>query len=148
MCSELFPIKVAVRTLLTAENFSHRPTPTVARNSLRNDKSNAVESNYVFKNPQMKDLHFIAVNSLSATDTKDGSACESLQSLEICITALDWIMRNMVTERNLTDCEGNSPEGCHAVQFCRHVYLTVLRYSVSNKNKLIRMLQDGHLHRQ
>jgi len=48
----------------------------------------------------MQDLHFTPVNSPSATDTNDESTCESLQSLEIRITALDWIMLllNMVTE--------------------------------------------------
>jgi predicted CoA-binding protein len=57
-------------------------------------------SNYVFKKLQMQDLHFTPVNSPSATDTKDESACESLQSLEICIIALDWIMllRSVVRE--------------------------------------------------
>jgi hypothetical protein len=58
------------------------------------------ESNHVLKKLQMQDLHFTPVNSPSATDTKDGSACESLQSLEIYITALDWIMllRSVVRE--------------------------------------------------
>ena len=47
----------------------------------------------------MQDFDFTAVNSTSATDTKDGSACESVQSREIRITALDWIMllRSVVT---------------------------------------------------
>jgi len=55
------------------------------------------------------EFDFILVNSPSATDTKDGSACESLQSLELHITALDWFMllRNTVTERNLMECESN-----------------------------------------
>ena len=49
------------------------------------------------------------VNSPSATDTKDGTACESLQSLEIRISALDWIMllRSVLTERILTECAVN-----------------------------------------
>jgi hypothetical protein len=96
----------------------------------------------------MQDLDFSAVNSPNATDTKNGSACESLQSLEIRITALHWIalLRNTVTERNLTECEGKSPEGYHAVQFGRCVHFTALRYSLSNKIKRIRMLQDCNLH--
>ena len=91
-CSELFPLKLTVRTLPLAENFSGRQTPPVDGNFLHNDKSSAVESNYVFKilRVQMQDLHFTAVRSPSTTDTKDGSACESLQTLEIRFTALDW----------------------------------------------------------
>jgi hypothetical protein len=48
----------------------------------------------------MEDPHFTPVNSLSATDTKDGSAGESLQSLEIRFKELDWVMllRWMVRE--------------------------------------------------
>jgi hypothetical protein len=51
----------------------------------------------------MQDLDFTPVNLSSATDTKDGSACESLQSLEIRITALDWIklLPSVDTERIL-----------------------------------------------
>jgi hypothetical protein len=96
----------------------------------------------------MQDLDTPAVNSPNATATKDGSACESLQSLVIRITALYWIvlLRNMVTGRNLTECEGNSPEGYHAVQFGRRVYFTALRYFLSNKIKRTRMLQDCNLH--
>ena len=43
------------------------------------------------------------MNSPSATDTKDGSAYESLQSLEIRIIAMDWIVLlcAMVRETNL-----------------------------------------------
>jgi len=57
----------------------------------------------------MQDLHFTPMNSPSATDTKEGSASESLQSLEILITALHWVMllRNVFMGRNLTEFEGN-----------------------------------------
>jgi len=60
----------------------------------------------------MQDLNFTPVKSPSATDIKDGSACESLQSLEMRITALDWfvLLRNMVRERSLTEFESNSLE--------------------------------------
>jgi len=92
----LFPIKVTVRRLRDAENFSRRQTPPVARNSLHNDKSNAVESNYVFKKLQMQDLDFTTVKSPSAKGTNDGSTCESLLSLDIRITALDWIVLDCV----------------------------------------------------
>jgi hypothetical protein len=96
----------------------------------------------------MQELDFTAVKSPSAADTNDGSACESLQSLENRITALNWIvlLRNMFTERNLTECEGTSPDGYHAVQFGRSVYFTALRYSLSNKIQRIRMLQACNLH--
>ena len=112
-----------------------------------NSKSSAVESNFIFKNPQI--LHYTPVNSPSATDTKDGSECESVQSLEFRIIALDWIvlLRNMIREKNLTECEGNILEECHALQFGRHVYFTALRYSLSNEIKRFRMLQDCHWHR-
>jgi hypothetical protein len=57
----------------------------------------------------MQDLHFTPVNSPSATGTKDGSTCKSPQSLEIRITALDWIvMRNMVAGKNLTELKVNA----------------------------------------
>ena len=53
----------------------------------------------------MHDLVFTPVNA--PCSIKDGAACESLQSLELHITALNWIvlMRNMGTERNLAECE-------------------------------------------
>jgi len=52
----------------------------------------------------MQDLDFIAVNSPSAKDTKDGSACESVASLEIHISTLEWstLLWNEVRERILT----------------------------------------------
>jgi hypothetical protein len=40
----------------------------------------------------MQDLDCATVNSPSATDIKDGSACESVQSFENRNTALDWIV--------------------------------------------------------
>ena len=57
----------------------------------------------------MQHFHFTPVNSPSVTDTKDGSACESLQSLETRISALYWIMllRSVLTEKILKDCAGN-----------------------------------------
>jgi hypothetical protein len=147
-CSKLFPMKLTVRTLPPTENISRRETPTAARNSLHNNKSNIVELTYVFKKIQTLCLGFTAVNSTNATTTKNGPACESLQPLDILNTALDWnvLLLNMVTERNLTECEGNSSEVYHALQFGRRVYFTTLRYPLSKKIKLIRMLQDCNLH--
>jgi hypothetical protein len=57
----------------------------------------------------MQDFNSTPLNSPSAADTKDGSACESLQSLEIRISALDWIMllRSVLTEKILKECAGN-----------------------------------------
>jgi len=97
----------------------------------------------------MQDHHFTAVNTPSATDTKDGSACEYLQSLEIHVTALDWIMllRSMVGERILKECEGIYLECCKFVQFGRHVYNTALRYCMSNEIKQRHILQNCNLHR-
>jgi hypothetical protein len=48
----------------------------------------------------MEDPHFTPVNSFSDTDTKDGSAGDSLQSLEFRVIELDWIMllRSIVIE--------------------------------------------------
>ena len=82
--------------LRDAEYFSRKQTPPVARNSLHNDESNAVESNYVFKKLQMQYLDFTIVQSSSAKGTKDGSTCELLLSLENCITALGWIVLDCV----------------------------------------------------
>ena len=50
------------------------------------------------------------MNLPSATDLKDGFACETLQSLEIRINALDWnmLLRDMVKEEKyiiLSYCE-------------------------------------------
>ena len=42
-----------------------------------------------FKKLQLEDFDSIPKSALFSTDTKDGSACESLQSLELNITALD-----------------------------------------------------------
>jgi hypothetical protein len=67
-------------------------------------QSISFESNCVFKKLQTQDLNFTVVKSLNETDTNVRSSCESLQSLELHITALDWIM---VTERNLAECESN-----------------------------------------
>jgi len=55
----------------------------------------------------LQDPDFTPTNPNSVTDTNNGCACEFLQSLEIRIAALDWIMllRYMVTERILTECE-------------------------------------------
>jgi hypothetical protein len=47
-----------------------------------------VESKYEFKNLQTQDLHFTAENTPSVTETKDGSACKSLQSL--CVFTLSY----------------------------------------------------------
>jgi hypothetical protein len=75
----------------------------------------------------MQDLNFTPMNSLSATDTKNGSTCESLQSLEIRIIALDWIMllRYMVSETILKFCQNE--------EFCRHIDVTAHSHSMSNK---------------
>jgi hypothetical protein len=75
----------------------------------------------------MQDLNFTPMNSPSATDTMDGSTCESLQSLEIRITALDWIMllRYMVSKTILEFCQNK--------KFCRPIYVTAHSHSMSNK---------------
>jgi len=71
----------------------------------------------------MQDVNFATVNSPSATDIKDGSSCEFLQSFEIRITALDWtvFLHFVVEERNLTKCECSCLEYCDAVQLGIHV---------------------------
>jgi uncharacterized protein YehS (DUF1456 family) len=57
----------------------------------------------------MEDLNFTPVDSLIATDTKDESAGESLQSLEFRVTELELILllRSMVREnfRNFSEFE-------------------------------------------
>jgi hypothetical protein len=40
----------------------------------------------------MQNRYFNAVKQSSFADTNNGSACQSVQSQEIRITALDWIM--------------------------------------------------------
>jgi hypothetical protein len=79
---------------------------------------------------QMQNLDISVVNSPSATDTKDGSAFQILQSFEIRITALDWIMllREMVTERILEECEGKFLEKADVIQLGTSVCYTALRY--------------------
>jgi hypothetical protein len=110
----------------------------------------SVESNYVFWKLQIQDLDFTPVNSPSATDTKGGAACESLQSLEIHITELDWIMllRSVVTERNLTECESNCLGWRDAVQFDRQVYVTAPSWCISSKITRRHMLEDSNFHIQ
>ena len=70
-------------------------------------QSISVESKCVFKKLEMQDLDFTLVKAPCSTNTNGGSAWKFLQSLELHVTALDWIMvrRNMVTERNLTEGE-------------------------------------------
>jgi len=94
----------------------------------------------------MQDLNLSTVNSPSATDTKDGSACQSLQSLELHITALEWIMllRNMITQRNLTECESNCLGWSDAMQFGWHVYVTEPSWYMSNKITRRHMLEDSN----
>jgi len=72
-----------------------------------------------------------------ATDVKDGSACEYLQSLEIIVTALHWIMllQSVVTLVIMNECEGNCLEWWDAVQSGIHVYVAASTcYAFSNKN--------------
>ena len=45
--------------------------------------SSPLQSNYVHLTLKMQDINFVAVNSPSATDTKDGSACESPYSQSV-----------------------------------------------------------------
>ena len=73
-----------------------------------------------------KYLNFTPVNSPRARDTKDESPCEYLQSVELHITELDWslLMRNMDTERDLTECESKCLGRSDAVQFGRKFYVT------------------------
>ena len=70
-------------------------------------QSISVESKCVFKKLEIQDLDFTLVKAPCSTDTNGGSDWKFLQSLELHVTALDWIMvrRNMVTERNLTEGE-------------------------------------------
>jgi hypothetical protein len=96
-CSQVFAIKLTVRTLSAAEKFSRRQTSPVARDSVAKvcnyldvyrtadifgadtiTQTGAVESICIFKNTQMQDPDFTPVNPPSATDTQFGPACESL----------------------------------------------------------------------
>ena len=67
----------------------------------------SVESNYVFKKLQMQDLHFTPVISPSATGTKCGTACESLQHMTskwpslICLTIFVKLQRNKLLSQLL-----------------------------------------------
>jgi hypothetical protein len=60
----------------------------------------SVESNYVFKELQMQDFHFTPVISPISTDTKCGTACESLQRTTskwpslICLIIFVKLQRN------------------------------------------------------
>jgi hypothetical protein len=96
----------------------------------------------------MQNLDISVVKSPSATDTKDGSAFESLQSLEIRISALNWIMLllKLVIERILTECEGNCLEKGDFMQLDTNVYDTALRYFLSNETTQLHMLQDSNFH--
>ena len=98
----------------------------------------------------MQDRNFTPVNSPSATDTKDWTACESPQSLELYITALDWIMllRNIVMERYLTKCEINCLGWCDAKQFGRHVYVTAQIWYMSIKITRLHVKEGSNIHTQ
>jgi len=90
------------------------------------------------------------VKSPNATDTKEKSAFEILQSLEIIITALDCIMllRSKVRESNMTYCEGYCLEFIEDLQFGRDVIITTHFCHVWNKITPRHMLQDSILHSQ
>ena len=98
----------------------------------------------------MQDFNFAPVHSPSATDTKDWTACESLQSLEFCIRVLDCIilLRNMITERNVTECERNSLGWRDAVQFVTHIYFTAQIWHMSNKITRRHKMEDCNFHIQ
>ena len=97
-------------------------------------QSISVELNCVFNKLKLQDFESIPVNAPSSTDTKDGCACESLQSLELHFTALDWIvlMRNMVKERNLRECESNCLGWRDAPQFGIQIYFMTPNYQNGN----------------
>jgi len=75
------------------------------------------------------------MNTPSATDIKGRPACESLQSLDIRINALDWItlLHNVVTYTIL--------EFCQNVNYGRYDYITKHIHSLSNKTTRRHMLQ-------
>jgi hypothetical protein len=86
----------------------------------------------------MQNLDISVVNSPSATDIKDGSAFQILQSFEIRITALDWIvlLREMVTVRILRECIGNCLEKGDVIQLGTNVCYTALRYCLGKATPL------------
>jgi hypothetical protein len=85
-----------------------------------------------------------------STDTKDGSNCEFLQSLELHTTAMNWIMllRNVVTERYVTECESNCLVWRDTVQFGRKGYVIAPSWYESNKNTLRHILEESNCHIQ
>jgi len=92
----------------------------------------------------MQDLNFTPLKSPSATDINDGSACESLKSLEIRIIALDWIvlLRNMVRERILTEFEVNSLEWGDHVHFGRHNIIAPRWYMADKSTEIYRLEEN------
>ena len=96
----------------------------------------------------MQDFNFAPVHSPSATGTKDWTACESLQSLEFCIRLLDFIilLRNMITERNVTKCKRNCLGWRDAIQFGTHIYVTAQIWHMSNKITRRHMMEDSNIH--
>jgi len=109
MCSELLPIKLTVRTLPPPKNCSGREALNLARNNVNKlcdyldvwrsaNMSQLIQyHNPVQSSPIMKLLkkrtkvepYFTPVNLHRATYMKDVSVCESLETLEIHITALE-----------------------------------------------------------
>ena len=59
--------------------------------------SRPVQSHYVFRTLKMQDINFVTVNSPSATDTKNGSACESPYSQSVSTLSLcsQWSTRHL-----------------------------------------------------
>ena len=96
----------------------------------------------------MQDFNFAPVHSPSATDTKDWTACGYLQSLELYITALDWItlLRNTMTERNLTECERNCLGWRDVLHFSTQIYVIAQIWHVSNKITRRHMMEDSNIH--
>jgi hypothetical protein len=104
------------------------------------------------RNHKCRTLNFTPVNSPSATHTKDwtSTSSEFLQSLKLQFNALDWFMllRNMVTEINLTEIESNCLGWRDGVEFRTQIYVIAPSWYMSNKITRRHMLEENNFHIQ
>jgi hypothetical protein len=97
----------------------------------------------------MQDLHFTPVHATFSRDTKDSSACESLHYWNsISLHWTELLLCNMVTERNLKQCESNCLRWRDTVQFGTHVYVMAPTWYMSKKITRCHMPEDSNFHIQ
>ena len=159
--------KTESKEVTDGSNFSGVQTANVARNSVRKVCNyldvrrdfwrhmvadtiiNRVQSSRITSLRNYNTVPSLHSSELTQCDRYKGWIClESLQSLEIRTTALDWIMLllSVLTERILTEGAGNCLGWRDAIQIGRYVYVSAPSWYMRNKTTQRHMLQYSNLH--